>query len=125
MKNQPNRVLVIDCNTDAAEILGILLRGHGYDVQVKCDKMAALATAKKFLPDCVVIDLGEDSMDTYELAAAMRKIPTLQNTYLITLSAAGLPKSYEAPEFRIDMHLIKPSGYRTLIDVLKRHFAGL
>jgi CheY-like chemotaxis protein len=125
MKSQPSRVLVVDCNVDAAELLGILLRGHGFEVQVECDKAAALATAETFLPDSVIIDLGKDNMDTYELAAALRDIPTLQNAYLITLSAAGLPKPYQAAEFKIDMHLAKPSGYRMLIDVLKRHFAGM
>lgn len=112
------RVLVVDCNEDAAAILGILLRGHGFNVEVECGKASALNTAASFLPDAAIINLGNDYMDTYELAFALRSLPEMKESYLITLSNENVPAPFRNPGFRIDTHLVKPAGYRKLIDVL-------
>ena len=115
------RVLVVDCNRDAAEILGILLQAHGFSTQVECGKAEALKVAQTFRPDAVLIDLGYHTLETYELAAALRSNPDLPDVFLVTL-ADYLPTPFVAPDFRIDLRLTKPTGYRTLVEALQRHF---
>lgn len=70
----------------------------------------------------MVIDLGRDSMDTFEVAAALRMIPEVQSAYLITLSRDELPTPFRLNDVRIDVSLTKPAGYRILIDTLRRQF---
>ena len=120
---EPIRVLVVDYNVDAAEILGILLSGNGFVAKVECDKASVSRTAQSFLPRAVIIDLGSDSMDTYEVAIAIRMIPELETVYLITLSKGRLPTPLRQDDVRIDAPLTKPSGYRVLIGILERRFA--
>lgn len=73
----PIRVLVVDCNAPAAEILAILLGAHGFEAKAECGKEDALATARTFSRDAVLVDLGRDNYDTFELDAALRSIPEL------------------------------------------------
>lgn len=121
-ENSPVRVLIADCNVDAAEILGILLGGHGFRVKIECDKVAVLRTAQYYCPHAVLIDLGQDSMDTFEVAVALRSLPELGSTFLVTLSHGELPTPLLQNDVRIDVRLTKPAGYKILIDILKCQF---
>lgn len=118
------RVLVIDRNADAAEILGLLLRAHGYDVRVERDGLSGLRVAKLHRPRAVILDLGIDTMDAYETAARLRAIPGLRDVYLISLSGCNTPAAYLAGDGRFNVSLTKPSGYRALIGELERYFRG-
>lgn len=118
----PTRVLVVDCNVDAAEILGILLGAYGFESRVVCSKTAALEVVQSFRPHAVVIDLGQDTMDTFEMAAALRNIPQLEGVYLITILEGNLPMALQDAALKIDVRLTKPTAYRMLIDTLKGQF---
>lgn len=119
----PIRVLVVDCNVDAAEILCILLEGHGFETKVECQKVAVLRAAESFLPHAVLIDLGNNNMDTYEVAAALRGSPQIQDIFLVTISESNLLTPLLKNDVQIDARLTKPGAYRMLIDTLERHFA--
>jgi len=66
------RVLIVDDNTDAAESLAMLLRLWGHVVYVAHDGLAALAMARTYLPEVVLLDLGPPGMDGYEVARQLR-----------------------------------------------------
>ena len=117
------RVLVVDCNVDAAEILGVLLEAHGFETKVAYGKAAALGAAELFLPHAVLIDLGSKNMDTYEMAAAFRGNSQLRNVFLLTISESNLQKPLLKNDVRIDAHLSKPAAYRMIVDTLNHHFA--
>lgn len=122
LPSSPVRVLIVDCNVDAAEILGILLSAHGFETKVECGKAAALKTAQTFIPDAVLVDLGKDNLHTFELAAELRRMPELKNAYLVTLSDRAMPQDFYEKDIRFDARLVKPDGYRMLIGTLKRQF---
>jgi CheY-like chemotaxis protein len=117
------RVLVVDCNVDAAEILGILLGAYGFETKVECGKAAALRAAELFRPHALLIDLGSNNMDTYEMAAAIRVNPKFHDVFLITISDSNsLKPILKNDHVRIDVQLTKPAAYRMLIDTLNHHF---
>jgi signal transduction histidine kinase/ActR/RegA family two-component response regulator len=62
------RVLVVDDNADAAEMLRRALEQFGYQVQVAIDGPSALARARAFQPSVVLLDIGLPVMDGYEVA---------------------------------------------------------
>jgi PAS domain S-box-containing protein len=66
------RVLVVDDNEDATEMISELLKLRGYDVRVAGDGMQALAVARGFAPQVAVLDLGLPLIDGYELAASLQ-----------------------------------------------------
>ena len=66
------RVLVVDDNTDAAEMLTQALGHLGYNVLTAHDGPAALDIARDFDPDIALLDIGLPVMDGYELAERLQ-----------------------------------------------------
>ncbi len=65
------RILLVDDNEDAAEMLSLLLTQLGHTVRIANDGVAALALAPAFEPDVAVLDLGLPIMDGFELASRL------------------------------------------------------
>jgi signal transduction histidine kinase/ActR/RegA family two-component response regulator len=104
----PRRILLVEDNSDAREMLRIALIMEGHEVQAVADGTAALAGAGLTRPDVAIIDIGLPGMDGYELALRLRAQlgPGLR---LIALSGYGLPddlrRSHRAG---FEAHLVKP-----------------
>jgi CheY-like chemotaxis protein len=106
------RVLIVDDNEDAAEMLAEALATKGYQTRVAYDAPAALRVAQVFTPDMAFIDIGLPVMDGYELAARLREIPGLLNIRLIALTGYGQEsdrRKTRAAGFH--GHLVKPVDF--------------
>ena len=103
------RVLVVDDNVDAARSLSDLLTIAGHETQAVHDGPSALELAQRFVPQCVVLDIGLPMMDGYEVARRLRATPQTRDAKLIVVSGYGRDedrqKSFEAG---VDHHLVKP-----------------
>jgi DNA-binding response OmpR family regulator len=66
------RVLVVEDDSDIADVLRRSLRNEGYDVRTSSDGVEALDVAAGFLPDLVVLDLGLPRMDGVEVCRRLR-----------------------------------------------------
>ena len=62
------RVLVVDDNVDAAETTGMLLRMAGHAVTLAHDGSAAIAAAREFRPEVVLLDIGMPKLNGYDTA---------------------------------------------------------
>ena len=68
----PRRVLVAEDIPDAAEMMRIMIECMGHDVRVANDGVEAVALAREFNPDIVLLDIGMPRMDGYEAARQIR-----------------------------------------------------
>ncbi|MDI1483011.1 ATP-binding protein [Polyangium sp. y55x31] len=66
------RVLVVDDNRDAAQMLAEVLTSHGHEVELAHDGPQALVVAASFRPEVGILDIGLPVMDGYELALELR-----------------------------------------------------
>jgi signal transduction histidine kinase/CheY-like chemotaxis protein len=112
------RVLVVDDNADAADMLADVLRGVGYEVAVAHDAPQALDLAARFLPSIALLDIGLPVMDGYELARHLRE-QLASPPRLVAVSGYGhdadLARSRAAG---FDVHLGKPVQLDVLVNVL-------
>lgn len=105
---RPRRVLVVDDNLDLSQMLAILLRTGGYEVEVAHDGPVALDVARRFHPDAAILDIGLPGMNGYELASALRR-QIGKNVILIALSGYGQAEDRRhSAEAGFDHHLVKP-----------------
>jgi two-component system response regulator MtrA len=77
------RVLVVDDDTALAEMLGIVLRGEGFDPVFCADGAAALAVFRETRPDLVLLDLmlpGRDGIDVCRRIRAESGVPIVMLT---------------------------------------------
>ncbi|HEY4779028.1 MAG TPA: response regulator transcription factor [Solirubrobacterales bacterium] len=66
------RVLVVEDDTDIADVLRRSLRNEGYEVKTSADGVEALDIAAGFVPDLVVLDLGLPRLDGVEVCRRLR-----------------------------------------------------
>jgi CheY-like chemotaxis protein len=109
------RVLVVDDNEDAAELLREILCCLGHRVEVAYDGATALELAESFHPDVALLDIGMPVMNGYELAARLRECggPTPR---LIAISGYGAETV--AAKAGFDQHLLKPFDVNRLRDLI-------
>ena len=72
------RVLVVDDDTALAEMLGIVLRGEGFEPSFVADGDKALAAFREAKPDLVLLDLmlpGRDGIEVCRLIRAESGVP--------------------------------------------------
>jgi len=70
----PQKILVVDDNADACEMLRSALVHAGHSVAVAGNGPDAIAIAAGFLPDIGVLDIGLPGMNGYELAQRLRTL---------------------------------------------------
>jgi PAS domain S-box-containing protein len=104
------RILVVDDNEDAADMLRAALEQLGHVVEIALDGPSALARAEAFRPDTVLLDIGLPVMNGYEVAQRLRSIRQGANAVrLIAVTGYGQEADRErAVEAGFDYHLVKP-----------------
>jgi len=68
----PLRVLVVDDEVNIAELISLALRYEGWQVQMAHTGMKAVAAAKEFEPDAVVLDMMLPDFDGLEVLRRVR-----------------------------------------------------
>jgi signal transduction histidine kinase/ActR/RegA family two-component response regulator len=103
------RVLVVDDNADAAELLARVLRHRGHAVEIAHDAARALELVEQSPPDLAILDIGLPGIDGYELARRLRAHPKLASIPLVALTGYGLPADRDrARAVGFDHHATKP-----------------
>jgi signal transduction histidine kinase/FixJ family two-component response regulator len=115
------RILVVDDNDDAAELLSLMLEQAGYQTSTAYDGPTALQAAHELTPNIVILDIGLPGMSGYEVAELLRKDERLADTTLIALTGWGTPEDRrKATAAGFDVHLTKPVAAEDLQAVLGR-----
>ncbi len=115
------RILIVDDNVDAAEIMGVLLESLGHDIQTAHDGHCGVQMARLFRPDVVLLDVGLPEMNGYEVARHLRQDPETRNLLLVAVTGYGQPEDLRrSDEAGFDLHVLKPVGMESLQSILAR-----
>ena len=115
----PRRVLIVDDNVDAAELLGDWFRDRGDEVHTVYDGLDAIDAAGTFLPDVVLLDIGLPGMDGYEVARELRKQPDRGEVVLVAITGYGQASDRaRSAEAGFDHHFVKPIDVHELDTIL-------
>jgi CheY-like chemotaxis protein/nitrogen-specific signal transduction histidine kinase len=119
------RILVVDDNEDAADMLALMLQRAEYDTSLASDGPSALAAIEAFAPDVVILDIGLPGMSGYEVARALRRKEGKEHLELIALTGWGSREDKQnALDAGFDLHLTKPVEadllYRALAELEQR-----
>jgi CheY-like chemotaxis protein len=94
------RVVLVEDNRDAREVLAELLTMLGHQVFAAADGPSALRVAQEERPGVFLVDIGLPGMDGYQVARALRQRPGSDQLLLIALTG--------------DAHLTKPADLAEL-----------
>ncbi len=113
------RIMIVDDNHDACELLALLLVDEGHQVFVANDGLSALAIAEEEQPDVALLDIGLPEMSGYELGRKLRSLPGLKDINLIAVTGYGQAKDRErSRDAHFSAHLVKPIDLDSLNQVL-------
>jgi len=113
------KVLVVDDNIDAAEMLGLLLAAQGHDVAIEHGALGALARARSMRPDVCLLDIGLPDIDGHELARRLQQDPGMADSVLVAVTGYGQPQDRDAAlAAGFAHHLVKPLDVEVLLEVL-------
>jgi len=115
VSSRSRRVLVVDDNVDAAELLGEVLELDGHEVSIAHDGVEALERAGSFTPDVVFLDIGLPGMDGYEVARRLRERLGKATPRLVAVTGYGQAGDRQrSREAGFDAHLVKPAELDTV-----------
>jgi len=113
------RLLVVDDNVDAAQMLGMLLEAAGHEVLVEHNAKTALERARTEMPDFCLLDIGLPDMDGNELAKRLRAQPETTKAVLIAISGYGQERDREnTARAGFNYHFVKPVDIGSLLEIL-------
>jgi PAS domain S-box-containing protein len=114
-----HRILIVEDNTDAAELLADKLRQSGYAVEIALDGKGALAGARA--AECLValVDLGLPDLDGFEVCRRLKEEhPSLRVVALTGYSDTS--SRNQANEAGFDRFLVKPLDPRAVVEVIEQ-----
>ena len=115
------RVLVVDDNTDGADMLAMMLELSGHKTQIAYSGLDALETAVAFRPEVIFLDIGLPGLSGYEVARRFRATPALSPMLLVALTGWGSEEDRRrSKEAGFDIHLTKPVEPAAIDDVMAR-----
>jgi signal transduction histidine kinase len=103
------RVLVVDDNADAADMLATMIALDGHAVVTAASGPEAIEQADRFRPDVVLLDIGLPGMDGYQVARALRARASGASALLAAVTGWGADEDKQrARDAGFDLHLTKP-----------------
>src|SRR5881275_3459438 len=111
------RVLIVEDDEEIAQALQRSLRLEGYEVRLAPDGERALADARSYVPDLVLLDLGLPKLDGVEVCRRLRAdgdVPILMLT-----ARDALDSRVEGLDSGADDYLVKPFERQELLARLR------
>ncbi len=103
------RILVVDDNEDAADMLASALKALGHETRTAHDAPTALSVAHEFIPHVALLDIGLPVMDGYDLGRRLRGDSRLAGIRLIALTGYGMEEDQRrSHEAGFEAHMVKP-----------------
>ena len=114
----PLRILVVDDNRDAADILKVALEAMGHAITIAYDGPSALEVAKTRAPQIALVDIGLPVMDGYRLAELLRAAYDIP---VVAITGYGQESDRDRSRTAgFAAHLVKPVDLRELAELVSR-----
>lgn len=115
-------ILIVDDNPDNLRLTELLLASEGYCVHTAEDAEQALAFLRTERPALILMDIQLPGMDGLELTRRLRTTSSLENVWIIALTAYAMPGD-EAHSLAAgcDGYISKPIDTRTFPALIGRY----
>jgi CheY-like chemotaxis protein len=117
------KVLVVDDEEDALDLVGSVLREHGAEVHALQSPADALEAFVEVRPDVLVSDIGMPQMDGYAFLRKIRALPPDQGGQTPALALTAYARAEDAQRALsagYQMHVTKPVEPSTLAAVVAK-----
>lgn len=112
------RILAIDDNPDACELLKTLLTQYGAEVMTVTTAIAGLDTLSTFKPDILISDIGMPDIDGFTMMRQIRELPANQGGTIPAIALTAYTREADqqrAYESGYQEHIPKPVEIERLV----------
>ena len=88
-------ILLIEDNEQNRYLLSFLLERRGYQVVVAEDGLRGIQLAQTVAPWMILLDIQLPTMDGYQVAQALRRIPSLRDIPIVAVTSYAMPGDRE------------------------------
>ncbi len=114
-------ILIVDDSASVRSVVGIALKGAGYEVIEACDGKDALAKMTGQKIHLIVSDVNMPNMDGITFVKELKKLPNYKFTPVCMLTTeAGQAKMQEGKSAGAKAWIVKPFQPPKLLDVVSK-----
>ncbi|MFH1876279.1 MAG: response regulator [Candidatus Omnitrophota bacterium] len=119
------KVLIIDDEENFTKIIKLNLEATGkYDVFVENDSIRGLSSAKKNMPDVILLDILMPKIDGFELLRALKKdMPTIAIPVIMLTAVMADEAKAMAARLYDESYMVKPVAAEVLEKEIERVLA--
>lgn len=122
MTHPQKTVMIIEDETDAAEMFAEMMRVNGFRVIKMFSSAPAISLIAQEKPDLIILDVMMPDISGIEVLRYMRRDPKLEKIPVIIVSAKSMPNDIKTGlEAGASMYLTKPVGFLELKQAVE-HF---
>jgi CheY-like chemotaxis protein len=113
------RVLVIDDDPDLRELLSVVLKSEGYDVQTAENGAAGFSVLRTLVPDLIILDLLMPVMNGWQFREAQTALPQYARIPIVCLSGYHAAR-HQAAALGMPVCVQKPFDIDELVKIVRR-----
>jgi CheY-like chemotaxis protein len=118
----PCKILLIEDNIDANDVMTMLLQADGHEVTSCFDGPSGLRAGLDGSFDIVLCDIGLPRMDGFQVVSAMRAaLPAPHPCFIATTGYSASDQPDRASEAGFDHYLVKPVSLPSLTRIIGMH----
>jgi PAS domain S-box-containing protein len=103
------KIMVVDDNHDSADSMAMFLTMMGHETRSVYNGKNAIALAKTFKPDIVLLDLAMPGLDGFQVRECLKEMPELAHTIISAMTGFGGDDARaRSISTGFDEHLVKP-----------------
>ena len=120
------RILIVEDNSDARELMVLFLRRAGYEIAEAATGLAALEQAQGTRPDLIIMDLGLPGITGDEATARLKADPSTRDIPVIVNTAFHQGSSLVDRAIAVGAAEIihKPTNLKALKEVVCRYLSS-
>lgn len=121
-KEKKSKILIVDDDEKNLELMGEILKIHGYAFETAKNGLEALEKTKEISPDLIFLDIMMPHIDGYEVCRRLKEDPSTQHIPVIIVTAlADKQSKIKGLEVGANDFLTKPIDRIELIVRTKNH----
>jgi CheY-like chemotaxis protein len=118
-QKQPLRVLIADDNEAITRTFGWMLEALGHQVRAAHSGEEAVALAREFLPEVLLLDISLPGLSGHEVCRILRVEPEFEDSLFIAQTGWSQPEHIErSKQAGFHHHLVKPVTMERLNEIL-------
>ncbi|MEP0806693.1 MAG: PAS domain S-box protein [Chloroflexota bacterium] len=121
-ENQRHTILLVEDTEEVILLMRDYLEYNGFKVAVAPNGVEGVAQAEAVQPSLILMDVQMPVMDGLEATRRIRKIPSLQRTPIIALTALAMKGDRErCIEAGMNDYISKPVELKALLQIIQNH----